>query len=232
MTVDDAVTPHLMRAFRTVLARDLTLALRRRGDLANPLIFFIIVVTMFPLGLGPEVDLLARIAPGVLWVAALLAALLSLDAMFHPDYQDGSLEQLLLAPHPLAVLVIAKVFAHWVTTGVPLLLLAPLLGVLLHLPEAAMGVLVIALALGTPTLSFIGAIGVALTVGLRRGGVLVSLLTLPLYVPVLIFGAGAVDNAAGGLPVAAHLSLLGMLLFLAVSLSPWAIAAALRISLE
>lgn len=224
--------PNLGRAFRTILMRDLTIALRRRGELGNPLVFFVIVVTLFPLGLGPEVNLLARAAPGILWVAALLAALLSLEAMFHPDYQDGSLEQFLLTPHPVAVLVIAKVLAHWLTTGLPLLLLAPLLGVLLHLPETAMGILVLALALGTPILSLIGAIGVALTVGLRRGGVLLSLLVLPLYIPVLIFGAGAVDSAAGGLPVAAHLYLLGGLLALAVSLSPWAIAAALRISLE
>ncbi len=232
MIVDPQTSPRLGRALRTVLVRDLTLALRRRGELANPLVFFVVVVTMFPLGLGPEVDLLARIAPGILWVAALLAALLSLEAMFHPDYQDGSLEQLLLTPHPLAVLVIAKVFAHWLTTGLPLLVLAPLLGVLLQLPESATGVLVISLALGTPTLSFIGAIAVALTVGLRRGGVLLSLLTLPLYVPVLIFGAGAVDSAAGGLSVVAHLSFLATLLILAISLAPWAIAAALRISLE
>ncbi len=224
--------PPLGRALRTLLVRDLRLALRRRGEIANPLLFFVIVVTLFPLGLGPEVGLLARVAPGILWVAALLSALLSLDAMFHPDYQDGSLEQLLLVPHPLAVLVVAKVLAHWLVTGLPLLVLAPLLGVLLHLPAEAMGVLVVSLALGTPVLSFIGAIGVALTVGLRRGGVLLSLLTLPLYIPVLIFGAGAVDGVAGGLPVAAHLYLMGALLFLTVSLAPWAIAAALRISLE
>ncbi|CAK0748451.1 cytochrome c maturation protein B [Gammaproteobacteria bacterium] len=224
--------PHLGYAFRIVLTRDLTLALRRRGELANPLLFFVIVITLFSLGLGPEVNLLARAAPGILWVAALLAALLSLEAMFHSDYQDGSLEQLLLSPHPVAVLVIAKVLAHWLTTGLPLLLLAPLLGVLLHLPEAAMGFLVLTLALGTPVLSFIGAIGVALTVGLRRGGVLLSLLVLPLYIPVLIFSVGAVDSAASGLPVAAHLYLLSALLTLAMSLSPWAITAALRISLE
>lgn len=223
---------NLAGALRTILIRDITLALRRPGELANPLIFFGIVVTLFSLGLGPEVKLLSRAAPGILWVAALLAALLSLEGIFHADYQDGALEQLILAPYPLALLVSAKVAAHWIITGVPLLLFAPFLGVLLHLPQESIGVLIIALALGTPALSLIGAIGVALTVGVRRGGVLLSLLVLPLYIPVLIFGVGAIDNAAGGLPFTANLYLLAALFVLSLTLAPWAIAAALRISLE
>ena len=224
--------PGLWQGFRVVLRRDLTLAFRRRAEITNPLVFFVIVVTLFPLGMGPEVNLLERTAPGILWVAALLASLLALDAIFHPDYQDGTLEQLMLSPHPLSLLVLAKVIAHWLVTGVPLLLLAPLLGLLLHLPEESLGILMVSLALGTPTLSLIGAIGVALTVGLRRGGVLLSLLVLPLYIPVLIFGALAVDAAAGGLSPAANLYLLGAVLALSLSLAPLAAAAALRVSLE
>lgn len=219
-------------AFRLVLIRDLTIALRKREELANPLIFFVIVITLFSLGLGPEINILSRAAPGIIWVAALLASLLSLDVLFHTDYQDGSLEQFILSPHPITVLISAKVLAHWLTTGLPLIILAPLLGILLHLPNAAMEVLLISLCLGTPILSLIGAIGVALTVGLKRGGVLLSLLVLPLYIPVLIFGVTAVDSAAGGLPVTAHLYLLSALLTLAISLSPWAIAIALKITLE
>ena len=224
--------PGLWQGFRVVLRRDLTLAYRRRAEITNPLVFFVIVVTLFPLSMGPEVNLLARVAPGIIWVAALLASLLALDAIFSPDHQDGTLEQLLLSPHPLSLMVLAKVIAHWLVSGVPLLLLAPVLALLLHLPEEALGVLMASLALGTPTLSLIGAIGVALTVGLRKGGVLLSLLVLPLYIPVLIFGALAVDAAAGGLSPAANLYLLGAVLALALSLAPMAAAAALRVSLE
>jgi heme exporter protein B len=224
--------PGLWTGFRLVLTRDVTLALRRRSQISNPLTFFVIVVTLFPLALGPEVNLLSRAAPGIIWVAALLASMLSLDAIFAPDYQDGSLEQLVMSPQPLSLLVLAKVLAHWLVTGIPLIVLAPLLAVLLHLPEEAMGVLMLSLALGTPALSLIGAIGVALTVGLRRGGVLLSLLVLPLYIPVLIFGAAAVDSVATGLSPSANLYLLGALLALALTLSPLAAAAALRISLE
>ncbi len=224
--------PGLGQAFSSLLRRDLTLAFRHKSDLANPLMFFVIVVSLFPLGLSPEASLLQKIAPGVIWVAALLAAMLSIDGMFRSDYDDGALEQLVLSPQPLPVLVMAKVLAHWLITGVPLLLLAPLLGVLLNLKFEAMGVLVATLALGTPVLSLIGAIGGALTVGLKRGGVLLSLLVLPLYIPVLIFAANAVDSAGLGLPVAGQLYFLGALLALAVSLSPIAIAAALRISLS
>lgn len=206
--------------------------MRRPAQLANPLVFFVIVVSLFPLGLGPEPNLLQALAPGVIWVAALLAAMLSLDGMFHADYEDGSLEQLLMAPHPLSVTVLAKVMAHWLVSGLPLLILAPLLAVLLRLPGEAIEVLILTLALGTPVLSLIGAIGVALTVGLRRGGVLLSLLVLPLYIPVLVFGTGTIDVAMGGASITAHLSLLGALLALSLSLSPWAAGAALRISTE
>jgi heme exporter protein B len=224
--------PRLIPAFLLLLQRDLTLAFRHRSEVVNPLLFFVMVVSLFPLGLGPEPNILQRIAPGVIWVAALLAALLSLETIFRSDFEDGSLEQLVLSPHPASVLVIAKVVAHWLVTGLPLILLAPLLAVLFHLPAPAMVALVLTLALGTPVLSLVGAIGVALTVALKRGGVLLSLLLLPLYIPVLIFAASAVDAASGGLPVTAQLSFLGALLALALTLAPLASAAALRISLS
>ena len=224
--------PNLRQACSALLRRDLTLALRHRGEIANPLLFFVLVVSLFPLGLGPESRTLQTIAPGVIWVAALLAALLSLEGIFRSDFEDGSLEQLLLSPHPAALLVLTKVIAHWLISGLPLIVVAPLLGVLLHLPQAAMGALLASLTLGTPVLSLIGAIGVALTVGLRRGGVLLSLLVLPLYVPVLIFGASAVSDAAIGLPITAQLYFIGALLALALTLAPLAAAAALRISVS
>lgn len=219
-------------AFLMLLRRDLTIALRRRAEIANPLLFFVLVITLFPLGIGAEPNLLRDIAPGIIWVAALLAALLSLDNVFRSDFEDGSLEQFLLSAHPVSILVLAKVLAHWMITGLPLLIVAPLLAVLLDLSSTATGTLVITLALGTPVLSLIGAVGVALTVGLRKGGMILSLLVLPLYVPVLIFAASAVETATAGLPIVAHLSLLGALLALALSLSPLATAAALRISLS
>jgi heme exporter protein B len=218
-------------AFLAILKRDLTLALRHRSELANPLVFFVVVVSLFPLALGPEQDILTRVAPGILWVAALLAATLAMDGMFRSDFEDGSLEQLLLSPHPPSVLVLAKILAHWLATGLPLILISPLLALFLHLPGDALGVLLATLALGTPTLSLVGAIGVALTVGLRRGGLLLTLLVLPLYVPVLIFAAGAVDNAAAGFPVAGQLYFLAAVLVLAATLAPLATAASLRISL-
>ena len=224
--------PGVLSALGVLIRRDLLLALRRRAQILNPLVFFVIVVTLFPLGVGPESNLLQKLAPGVLWVAALLSAMLSLEAMFHSDFEDGALEQLLLMPQPVFVIVLAKVLAHWLLSGLPLLLLAPMLALWLHLPGDAIGVLMVTLALGTPVLSLIGAIGVALTVGLRRGGVLLSLLVLPLYIPVLIMGAGAVDSAASGLAVEAHLSIMGALLLLSLSLAPWAAGAALRISVE
>ena len=219
-------------AFIALFRRDLTLAFRHRAEMANPLLFFVIVVTLFPMGITPETKILETIAPGVIWVAALLAAMLSLDTLFRSDFEDGALEQILLSPHPASVLVLAKVLAHWLITGLPLILVAPLLGVLLALPADAMWVLVATLALGTPILSLVGAIGTALTVGLRRGGVLLSLLVLPLYIPVLIFGANAVGTAADGLPVIGQLYFLGALLVLALTLAPLAIGAALRISLS
>jgi heme exporter protein B len=221
-----------LSAFYILLKRDLILAYRHRSELANPLLFFIIVISLFPLGISPESKNLQGIAPGVIWVAALLAAMLSLDSLFRSDFEDGSLEQIALSSHSLPLLVLAKVFAHWLITGLPLILLAPLLSVLLFLPDNAILTLVATLALGTPILSLVGAIGVALTVGLRRGGVLLSLLVLPLYIPVLIFAAGAVNEAARGFEVAGHLYFLGALLSLSLTLSPFATAAALRISLS
>ncbi len=222
--------PSLVRAALFVFRRDLTVALRRSTDVLTPLIFFAIVVSLFPLGVGPEPAMLRALAPGVLWVAALLAAMLSLNRLFANDYADGTLEQLLLAPHPLTVLVLAKTAAHWVLTGLPLVALSPLLALQLQLPAEAMGTLVVSLALGTPVLSLLGSVGAALTLGLRGGGVLVSLLVLPLYTPVLIFGASSVTAAAEGMNTEALLSLLSAFLVLALSLVPWATAAALRIS--
>lgn len=223
--------PGALAAAAALVRRDLTLFFRRRSEVLNPLLFFVIVVTLVPLGVGPEASTLRAMAPGVVWVAALLAAMLSLEGIFRSDYDDGALEQLAISPQPLAVLVLAKVLAHWLVSGLPLVLLGPVLGASLFLPGHAMGALVIGLLLGTPVLSLIGAIGVALTVGVRRGGVLLSLLVLPLYVPVLIFGASAASNAAAGLDVSGPLALLGALLALALSLAPLAAAAALRISL-
>jgi len=221
----------MRHAFAAILRRDLTLALRHRSELANPIVFFVVVVTLFPLALGPEKDILMRVAPGIIWVAALLAATLSMDRMFRHDFEDGSLEQLLLTPHPPSALVLAKILAHWLVTGLPLILASPLLALLLHLPMKALPTLLASLALGTPVLSLVGAIGVALTVGLRRGGLLLTLLVLPLYVPVLIFAAGAVDNATAELAVAGQLYFLAALLVLALTLAPLATAASLRISL-
>jgi heme exporter protein B len=222
----------LLRAFTLLLKRDLTLAIRHRAEMINPLLFFVLVTSLFPLGIGADPKLLQAVGPGVIWVAALLAALLSLEGIFRSDFEDGTLEQFLLSSHPVSVLVLAKVLAHWLITGLPLLVISPLLGVLLGLPGDAIMILLVTLALGTPVLSLIGAVGVALTVGLRKGGMILSLLVLPLYVPLLIFAANAVDTAAAGLPVTAHLSLISALLVLSLSLSPLATAAALRISLS
>lgn len=222
----------LMTTARHMLRRDLLLAYRHRSELVNPLVFFLIVVSLFPLSLEPDPVLLATIGAGVIWVAALLATMLSLDAMFRPDYEDGTLEQLMLSPHPVALLVLVRVFAHWLVAGLPLILLSPLLALLMNLPSESLPALLASLALGTPVLSLIGAIGVALTVALRRSGVLLSLLVLPLYIPVLIFGARAVTDAAAGLPWSGPLLFLGALLALALTLAPLAIAGALRITLE
>jgi len=222
----------MLSLFFAVIARDLKLALRRQADLVSALFFFIIVVSLFPLGVGPEMDMLRKMAPGVLWVAALLATMLTLPRLFGDDYRDGTLEQLVLAPQPLPVTVLGKMAAHWLTSGLPLTLLAPVLGLQFDLSADGLLVLTLALLVGTPSLSAIGAIGAALTLGLRGGGVLVSLLVLPLYIPVLIFGAGAVDAAVSGLGFEAHLSLLGALLAGSLFFAPWATAAALKISLE
>ncbi|MDH5535044.1 MAG: heme exporter protein CcmB [Betaproteobacteria bacterium] len=221
-----------MTTLRIIVYRDLLLTLRRRSDAMNTLLFFVIVVSLFPLGVGPEPNLLRTIAPGVLWVAALLASMLALSKMFAGDYADGTLEQMLLTPAPLALVVAGKVLAHWLVTGLPLVLLAPVLALQFDLPLDAFGVLIGSLLLGTPVLSLIGAIGAALTLGVRGSGVLTALLVLPLYVPVLILGAGAVEYTAAGLGGAGHLLLLGALLVFAVAFTPWPIAAALRISVE
>ncbi len=218
--------------FWGALKRDLLLSYRRKSDLVNPLIFFLMVATLFPLGVSPDPTFLADVAPGVVWVAALLATLLSMDSLFRSDYEDGTLEQILLSPQPLYMVVLAKVLAHWMLTGLPLTILAPVLGVMLFLPADGMWGLVLSLLLGTPTLSLVGAIGAALTVGLRKGGVLISLLVLPLYIPLLIFGSAAVQAAVTGLPLGGYLAILGAMLSLGLVMAPLAIGAALRISVS
>ena len=223
---------NLTRAFLAILRRDLVLAVRRRAELANPLLFFVLVVALFPLALGAQPNLLQAMAPGVIWVAALLAALLSLDGIFRSDFEDGSLEQFLLTDQPLTLLVLAKVLAHWLVTGLPLLVIAPLLAMFLGLSEHALPVLALSLLLATPILSLIGAIGVALTVGLRRGGILLALLVIPLYIPVLIFASAAVERAATGLPVTAQLNILLAQLCLALVLTPLPTVAALKMSMN
>lgn len=215
---------------RTIFLCELRLAWRRGADILNPLWFFLIVITLFPFGIGPEPGLLARIAPGVVWVAALLASLLVMDRLFREDLLDGSLEQLLLLPTPLAGVVMAKVAAHWVMTGLPLLLVSPVAALLMGMNFHSAGILFLTLLLGTPTLSFLGAVGAALTVGLKRGGVLLSLLVLPLSVPILIFASAAAEAAAAGLPVDGYLAVLGAFLAASATLSPFATAAALRLS--
>jgi len=220
------------RLFAQTFKRDLVLAFRRKSELVNPLIFFLIVVTLFPIGVSPEPLFLAELAPGLIWVAALLSTLLSLESLFKADFEDGSLEQLLLSPQPLFMVVLAKVTAHWLMSGLALTLVAPIMAIMLFLPAEGMPGLMLSLLLGTPTLSLIGAIGAALTVGLRRGGVLISLLVLPLYIPVLIFGSSAVQAAITGLPLGGYFALLGALLALALALAPLATGAALRISVS
>jgi heme exporter protein B len=217
---------------RWIVWRDLILAWRRRADVLSTLFFFVIVVSLFPLGVGPETQLLRSIAPGVVWVAALLASMLSLGRLFANDYQDGTLEQLLLTPQPVYLIVLGKVLAQWLVAEIPLVLIAPLLGVQFDLSKETLLVLFVSLLLGTPVLSLIGSIGAALTVGLRGSGVLISLLVLPLYIPVLIFGAGAVDASIMGLSPQPNLSLLGAVTVLSLTFAPWATSAALRISLE
>ncbi|ARD24197.1 MULTISPECIES: heme exporter protein CcmB [Shewanella] len=218
------------QAFLTLLQRDLKIAVRHRGDIFNPLLFFVLVVTLFPLGIGPEPQVLSRVAPGIIWVAALLASMLSLERLFKADFNDGSLEQMLLSPQPLPILVLSKVLAHWILTGVPLILVAPLLAVLLHLESNSYTALILTLTVGTPVLSLLGAIGVALTVGLRKGGVLLSLLILPLYIPVLIFATSAIDAAGLNLPYTGQLAIIGAMLVGSLIMAPFAIGASLRVS--
>jgi heme exporter protein B len=222
----------LLQCFCRQLRRELLLAYRRRSDIANPLLFFVIVASLFPLGVSPAPQTLKMIASGVIWVVALLACLFACDGLFRTDYEDGSLEQLLLSPQPTFVLVLAKVVAHWCVSGLPLTLMSPLLGLMLYLPPAAFSSLLWSLGLGSLTLSFLGAIGAALTVSLRRSGVLMSLIILPLYTPVLIFGASAVQSAVDGFAEGGQLLVLGAMLALSVTLSPFAIVAALRIGVD
>jgi len=224
--------PSTLSMFRWIVARDLTLAWRRRADVLSTLFFFVIVVSLFPLGIGPETNLLRLIAPGVVWVAALLASMLSLGRVFANDYQDGTLEQMLLTPQPLYLVVLGKVLAQWLVSEVPLVLIAPLIGVQFDLAPDALRILFVSLLIGTPILSLIGSIGAALTLGLRGGGVLIALLILPLYIPVLIFGAGAVDASISGMSPQANLYLLASFLVVSLVFAPWATSAALRISLE
>jgi len=225
-------TPGLLDAAWAVLARDLKLGFRRLGELANPLVFFLVVATLFPLATSPEAELLRTIGPGIVWVAALLSSVLALDALYRADMDDGTMEQMALSPQPLAWLLLAKTLAHWLVSGLPLVLLAPLVAQAFFLPAESMGALVASLALGTPTLSLIGSIGAALTAGLRRGGALVAMLVLPLSMPILIFGARAVDLAVLGEDVSGPLFLLAAIMFLALSLGPIAASAAIRVSLD
>jgi heme exporter protein B len=222
----------MLTVLRAVVRRDLTLAYRGRADVLTTLFFFVIVVSLFPFGVGPETNQLRQMAPGILWVAALLASMLSLGRLFSFDHLDGTLEQMLLGAAPLGAIVLGKVLAHWLVSGLPLALMAPVLGILFDLPSAELLVLTLSLLIGTPVLSLIGAVGAALTLGLRGGGVLVSLLILPLYVPVLIFGAGAVGAETAGMESSPHLMLLAAFLAVSAMFAPWAAAAGLRISTE
>ena len=218
--------------FWNIIKRELQIAMRKQAEILNPLWFFLIVITLFPLVIGPDPKLLSRIAPGVAWVAALLCALLSFERLFRDDYIDGSLEQLMLTSQPLVLTALAKVLAHWLLTGLPLILLSPIAALLLSLEISIWWALVLTLLLGTPVLSCLGAIGVALTVGLRKGGVLLSLLVVPLFIPVLIFSASVLDAAGLNLPYSGQLAILGAILAGVMTLSPFAIATALRISLD
>ena len=221
-----------MNIYFTVVMRDLRLALRRKSEVLSAMFFFVVVAALFPLAIGPEPATLRQIGPGVLWVGALLASMLALSRLFEVDYRDGTLEQMLLSPHSLWLLVLGKMTAHWLLAGLPLVILAPVLGLQFQLSSDALSVLCITLLLGTPVLSCVGAIGAALTLGVRGGGVLISLLVLPLFVPVLVFGAGAVQALETGLGAQAHVSILLALLLPALFFSPWACSAALRIAME
>ena len=224
--------PSLIHAFQAVIKRDIRLAIRQPSEIAQPVVFFIIVVSVFPFGVGSNPDQLTAIGPGIVWVGALLATLLALDSLFRSDFDDGSLEQLILSEHPLSVLILGKILVHWFVTGLPLIIVTPLLGILLGLDKSTLVVLIGSLLLGTPTLSLVGAIGSALTISIRRAGLLVTLLVLPLYIPVLIFGAGAASAAQSGLPTAGHLYMLGAIAMGAIALAPIAPSAAPRISSE
>jgi len=224
--------PGLSTALIALVRRDMRLVVRHPSEAIHPVMFFVIVVALFPFGVGPDPLLLRTIGPGVIWIGALLATLLSLDALFRSDFDDGTLEQMALSGHPLTVLVLGKVFVHWCATGLPLLIVTPLLGLLLGMTAQIQLTLLAALALGTPTLSLVGAVGTALTLGIRRSGLLLTLLVLPLYVPVLIFGASVVLAAEAGLPTAGHFYILGAMMILALALAPLAASAALRISLN
>ena len=225
-------TSSLSSAIAACFKRELVLAFRHKGELANPLIFFLMVVIFLPLGISHEKAVLAKLAPGMIWVIALLATLLSLDGLFRSDYDDGSLEQMLLSPHPLPWLVLAKIAAHWLVTGIPLMLLTPLLGVMLFLPADGYLPMMLSLFIGTASLSLIGSIGAALTVGLRKGGLILSLVVMPLYVPVLIFGASAVNEAVDGFPIGGQIAILTAMCLAALIMAPFAVAGALRISVN
>ena len=221
-----------MNAFIALVARDIRIALRQLSDTLMVIVFFIIAAALFPFGVGPEPNLLARMAPGVLWVTALLAAMLSFDRLFQNDYEDGTLELLVIAPQPVWLTALAKIAAHWLTTGLPLLVASPVIGIMLNLRPDGYGVLMAAMALGTAIISLVGALGAALTLGSRRSGVLLSLLVLPLVIPVLIFGAGAVEAVIGGFPATQQLLVLGGMLLACVVVCPWGCAVALRMAVE
>lgn len=220
----------MSRVFFLLLLREARLLARKPAELVNPLVFFAIVIALFPLSVGPETNLLSTIAPGLIWVAALLAVLLSLESIFRTDFEDGSLEQWIVSPHPLSLLVLAKVLAHWLFSGLALVLLSPLLAMMLGFPVKHVPILLVSLLLGTPVLSLLGAVGAALTVGLKRGGILLSLLILPLYIPVLILGSGVLQAALQGLPTLGYLLWMASLMMLTITLTPFAIAAGLKIS--
>ena len=223
----------MLHILKLIIWRDLTLAVRHRTEVLTSLFFFLIVISLFPLGVGTDQQTLHQIAPGVVWVAALLASMLALERLFAGDFADGTLEQILLTPQPLSIIVLGKVIAHWLLTGLPLVLLAPLAGLQYQLSSDSITTMMLALLLGTPVLSLIGAIGAALTLGLRGGGILLSLLVLPLYIPVLVYGSGAVQaSMTAGAPESAYLMILAAFLILAMLFTPWATAAALRISIE
>jgi heme exporter protein B len=222
----------LSSGFLSLLRRDLLMAFRQRHDLVNPVFFFVMVVSLFPLGLGPEKARLAEMAPGVLWIAALLSTLLTADGLFKQDAEDGALDLMLCSPHPLFLLVLGKLIAHWLTTALPLLLMTPVLAMMLYLDLSTLRVVMLGLALGTPVVTVVSAIGAALTVGLNKGGVLIAIIALPLYVPVLIFGVGAATAASAGMAYGGQLATLAAMLLLAVTFAPFAIAAGLRISIH